>query len=149
MIEFLLRQGSEADGAAIAALLAANSMEADIPAEEFLVAEVESRLVGLARLEGEGEEVYIRPVVVDSGWQGKGLGRSLVQQVSNGLPAVHVIARGEVTGFYANLGFIPMAWEQVPARFRQECETCPDQENCRPRPMALDLTANRNSLTAS
>lgn len=114
MIEFLLRQGSEADGAAIAALLAANSMEADIPAEEFLVAEVESRLVGLARLEGEGEEVYIRPVVVDSGWQGKGLGRSLVQQVSNGLPAVHVIARGEATSFMPTWALFPWPGSRSP-----------------------------------
>jgi N-acetylglutamate synthase-like GNAT family acetyltransferase len=142
MIKFLVRQGVELDQSAIEALLASHSMEANVPPHEFLVAEIDGRLVGLVRPEREGQAVYLRPVVVDSNWQGKGIGRLLVREISKGLPAVQVISRGETTGFYGSLGFIPMAWEQVPDRYRQECETCPDRGNCRPLPMSLNRAGN-------
>jgi N-acetylglutamate synthase-like GNAT family acetyltransferase len=134
-IRFNLRPGSEPDRQAICTLLASSAMEADLPPQEFLVAEVDGQLVGLARLEWEGKTAYIRPVVVDDAWQGKGIGRRLIREISKGLPSVNVIARGSACGFYECIGFIPTGWDQIPGRYRQECITCPDLLFCQPVPM--------------
>lgn len=137
VIKFLLRQGDEPDRSAIFDLLASYEMESDLPASEFIVAEIDGQLVGAARVEWEDQAAYVRPILVDSAWHGQKIGKALIRTIAQNLPALYVVARGEATGFYRKLGFLPMPWDQVPERYRQECEACPISEACCPEPMIL------------
>jgi N-acetylglutamate synthase-like GNAT family acetyltransferase len=133
-----LRRGGEPDRQALYELLANYQMEADLDPAEFLVAEINGTLVGAARLEWENQIAYLRPVLVASKWQAKGIGRTLVQALAEGLPAsLNVVARGEAARFYGRLGFLPIPWEQVPDHYQEECALCPDRGACCPIPMVL------------
>lgn len=136
-LKYLLRNGTEADRQALQTLLENNQMEVDINPAEFLLAEINGELAGAARLEHENSHVYLRPVVVDSKWHGKNIGSALIRSIAQGVDMLYVVSRGKSTGFYQKLGFLPIPWEQVPERYRQECNTCPDLGHCQPIPMVL------------
>ena len=138
MKDLLIRHGCESDLMALQALLASHRMETQVDPAEFWLAEVEGSLAGAARLEIENETAYLRPIAVDQNWQAKGIGRALIQKLVADLTQLNVVARGEAVGFYTQLDFMPVAWEQVPERYRQECADCSDYEACRPAPMIWD-----------
>lgn len=135
MTELCVRRGVENDLHALQQLLFSHQMETDVDPSEFWLADVEDHLVGVARLEWEGGLAYLRPIAVDHQWQAQGIGRALVERIVIGLPQINVVARGGAVGFYTRLGFVPAPWEQVPERYRQECEDCPGYPACEPRPM--------------
>lgn len=136
-IKFLLRKGKESDRPAIQDLLVYYEMGADLPPTEFVVAEIDGQLVGAARLEWEDQAAYVRPILVHPAWRGKNIGMALIRMIAQNQPALHVVSRGRVAGFYRKLGFMPVPWNQVPERYRQECAACPDLEMCSPEPMIL------------
>lgn len=133
-----LRRGVEADRQPVHDLLASYQMDAELAPAEFLVATLDEHLVGAARLEWEADKPYIRPLVVESKWHGNGIGRLLIQSLLKHSPTLNVVARGQAAAFYQRLGFRPIAWEQVPARYQSECESCPEQDACNPTPMTLN-----------
>jgi len=135
MKELNIRRGVEDDRQALQALLAANQMTTDIDPGEFLLAIADGKLAGAARLEWQGQTAYLRPVVVDQKWQRKGVGRALIENIMVGLSDLVVVARGEAVGFYRQSGFLPIGWEKVSHRYRQECIECPDLRDCKPLPM--------------
>lgn len=139
MSDIHVRQGLESDWQVVYALLARHEMEAEVDPAEFFLAISGEHLVGAVRLEWEAGEAYVRPLVVDSSWQGRGVGSLLLQFLAKEIPRLNVVARGQVTPFYEKIGFIPLAWEQVPPRYRAECESCPDQTTCNPVSMTLGV----------
>jgi N-acetylglutamate synthase-like GNAT family acetyltransferase len=138
MEKLIVRRGGENDLPALQKLLGSHQMETEVDPAEFWLAEVEGGLAGAARLEWEDGQAYLRPVAVDLEWQAQGIGRVLVQEIAADLTELNVVARGEALGFYTQLDFTPVDWEQVPERYRQECANCPDLETCRPAPMSWD-----------
>ena len=137
VIKFLLRQGEEADRSAIHDLLSFYEMEADLPGAEFIVVEIDGQIMGAARLEMEEQAAYIRPILVHPNWRRRNIGTALIGEIAKNLPALHVVARGEAVGFYQKIGFTPMPWDQVPERYRLECDACPELEACCPEPMIM------------
>jgi len=66
------------------------------------------RLVGASRAITDGEyHGFIYDVAVRPGYQGRGIGRRLVEELLTRLPVwrVMLVARDEVQSFYCNLGF--------------------------------------------
>jgi N-acetylglutamate synthase-like GNAT family acetyltransferase len=137
VIKFLIRKGEESDRTAIIDLLASHDMEADLPPNEFIVAEIDGLIMGAVRLEWQDQAAYVRPILVHPAWRGRSIGLALIRTIAQKQPALHVVSRGGACGFYSKLGFISMPWDQVPERYRQECETCPDLVTCCPEPMVL------------
>ena len=135
MKKLIVRRGCDSDRQGLQALLASHQMDTNIDPVEFWAAEVDGFLAGAARLESEDGLVYLRPIVVDRRWQAKGIGRALITELITDLPKLNVIARGEAVGFYVQMGFVPLAWGEVPDRFCQECADCYDLEICQPKPM--------------
>jgi N-acetylglutamate synthase-like GNAT family acetyltransferase len=133
----LLRQGVEADAPIISALLAENGMdELDDPVDSCLVAEVDGLTVGFAHIEVANGRAWIRPVIVDSGCSGAGIGSALVRNLLAEYGALSVVARGSAVAFYERMGFVPLSWDAVPDVHRHECdEMCDWREECGPTPM--------------
>ncbi len=118
------RKGLEQDRQALFDLLQDNQMEPEVDPGEFLLAVSEDKLAGAIRVECEEQALYLRPLVVASDFQGKGIGRALVHELSKTHAVLHVVARGSAVEFYRHIGFTAVDWGQVPERYRQECELC-------------------------
>ena len=131
-----IRQGRLSDTRALVQLLASQRMATDIDPVDFIVAEVNCRLLGAARLEWAGTgDAFLRPIVVATEARGTGLGRALLERLFAVCGSISVIARGDAVPFYRRLGFTAMDWSSVPSEYRDECESCNDLAQCRPMPM--------------
>jgi len=136
MDEVRIRQGRLSDRRALARLLASQRMATDIDAADFILVEVNGQLLGAARLAWTGaEDAFLRPIVVATEAQGRGLGRALLERLFDICPSISVIARSDAVPFYRRLGFTDRDWSSLPAEYRDECERCDDLAQCRPRSM--------------
>jgi N-acetylglutamate synthase-like GNAT family acetyltransferase len=133
MKEFFIRQGRPSDEHALVHLLASQRMGTNIDPVEFIVAEVNCRLLGAARLEwAETGDAFLRPIVVAIEARGTGLGRALLERLFGVCSRISAVARGDAVPFYRHLGFTARDWSSVPGRYRDECECCEDFAQCRP-----------------
>jgi N-acetylglutamate synthase-like GNAT family acetyltransferase len=138
--EVRIRQGSPSDARALVRLLASHQMATDIDPVDFIVAEVNGRLLGAARLIWIGaHDAFLRPIVVATGVRGTGLGRALLERLFGICSNISVIARSDAAPFYRHLGFKVMDWSLVPGEYRDECECCDDLAQCRPMSMKWTL----------
>ena len=138
--EVNIRQGRPSDGRALVRLLASHQMATDINPVDFIVAEVNGRLVGAARLTWVAtNDAFLRPIVVATEARGTGLGRDLLERLFGICSSISVIARSDAVPFYRHLGFTAMDWSSVPSEYRDECECCEDLAQCRPMSMRWTL----------
>ncbi len=133
--EFNLRWGNPDDRSAITSLLKHEEMGEEIDPTACLVAEDEKGLLGFARVEEVERAGYLRPIIVSTQGQGKGIGRYLIEALQLKWDELRLVARGEATGFYQKLGFEIVNWQGVAEGISQECLECPKKETCRPTPM--------------
>jgi N-acetylglutamate synthase-like GNAT family acetyltransferase len=135
-----IRQGRPSDGRALVRLLASHRMATDIDPVDFIMAEVNGRLLGAARLAWVGTyDAFLRPLVVATGARGTGLGRALLERLFGVCSTISVIARGDTVPFYRRLGFTSVDWSSVPGEYRDECECCDEAAQCRPLSMRWTL----------
>jgi N-acetylglutamate synthase-like GNAT family acetyltransferase len=136
MEEVCIRQGRPSDRRALVRLLASQRMATDIDPVDFIMAELNGRLLGAARLAWVGaDDAFLRPIVVATGARGTGLGRALLERLFGVCSSISVVARGDAVPFYRHLGFTAMDWSSVPGEYRNECECCDDLAQCRPMSM--------------
>lgn len=128
----LYRQGIETDRHSIQALMASFDMEADLDPAEFLIAQVNTTLIGAVRKERIDHFDFIRPIVVAKEWQKQGVGARLINEIRMDLQQIAVVARGQALGFYTRLGFFTSDWDWLPGDLIQECKSCPDNQACAP-----------------
>ena len=140
--EVRIRQGRSSDGRALVRLLAAHQMATDIDPVDFIVAEVNGRLLGAARLAWVGvDDAFLRPIVVATEARGTGLGRALLERLFGVCSSISVIARRDAVPFYRHLGFTAMDWSSIPSEYSDECECCDDLAQCRPMSMRWTFKA--------
>jgi len=138
--EVRIRQGRPSDGHALVRLLTSHQMATDIDPVDFMVAEVDGKLLGAARLTWIGkDDAFLRPIVVATEARGTGLGRDLLERLFGICSSISVIARSDAVPFYRHLGFTAMDWSSVPSEYRDECECCEDLAQCRPMSMRWTL----------
>jgi amino-acid N-acetyltransferase len=78
-----LRSASSADLPAVLGLLAGSNLPTAGVAEnlaDFLLAENDNQLIGVAGLELYGESALLRSVAVAESWRGSGVGRTLIER---------------------------------------------------------------------
>ena len=140
MEEVHIRQGRPSDRPVLVRLLASQQMATDIDPVDFIMAEVNGRLLGAARLAWVGtDDAFLRPIVVATEARGTGVGRALLERLFAVCSGISVIARGDAVPFYRQLGFTAMDWSSVPDDYRDECESCDDLAQCRPMSMRWTL----------
>lgn len=133
-----LRNATHQDEAAISTLLTAAKLPLDgvrdaLP--NFLVAEDAGAIVGVAGIEPcgtENENALLRSVAVASAWQGRGLGRALVERAiadasSRGFSAIYLLTT-TAENYFPAFGFSVIARDDVPddvKATREYCGVCP------------------------
>lgn len=119
-----IRQGRSEELDALQGVLEACGMCGQISADNCLVTFEDESPIGLVRLEFGNGKPYVRPIAILPAHQGKGIGTSLLRTAIATYPEVRVVARGQVTEFYRNLGFQRVTWDEIYPPFRQDCEQC-------------------------
>ena len=122
--------------------------------EEHLVIKDQDEVVaGSKIIEHEDSRFFIILLGVKKVYQNLGLGSLLLSKIianpwsycketrtsflSQKNIEITTIARGESADFYRRYGFIPCEFSNMPIMFREQCEQCPDIEECNPVPMIL------------
>ncbi|MGV8084277.1 MAG: GNAT family N-acetyltransferase [Coriobacteriia bacterium] len=133
----VLRQGAEADLPVISELLSENGMDdLDDPVETCTVAEIDGEVAGFIHIETVEGRAWIRPVIVTPGFEGEGIGSTLVRSALEHCEELYIVARGDAVPFYERLGFTLLSWDEVPEVYCDECDRlCEDREACGPTPM--------------
>jgi amino-acid N-acetyltransferase len=99
---------------------------------DFLVAEADTRLVGVVGMEYCCNYGLLRSTAVSSDWRGKGLGRQLVEQIiaraeSRGVNALYLLTT-TAERYFPSFGFQPTTRDAVPPEIKATDEfqgACP------------------------
>ena len=130
----LVRRADARDIDAVERLLAASGLPLDGVREslgDFVVAEADGELVGVAGLEVRSENALLRSVAVAPGLRSHGLGRTLVNHViadaeARGLNALYLLTT-TAERYFPSFGFHTIARDAVPddiritGEFREAC----------------------------
>jgi amino-acid N-acetyltransferase len=131
-----IRAAGSSDLAAIETLLTATSLPTDGVAahvNDFLIAEHCGEAVGVIGLEAYGAHGLLRSAAVAPAWQGKGVGRALVNELvalakARGIESLHLLTT-TAENYFPAFGFSPVARAEVPAALLASEEfrgACPD-----------------------
>ncbi len=144
--ELTVRSADAADVKAIAGLLAYYAArqivlprdEADIRhyLGNFLVALIGDKVVGCVAVRDFGASLFeVRSLAVDSEYQDRRVGRSLVERAMENLRRKHpegfrLFTLTYVPGFFEKLGFAKVGRELFPEKIWCDCNNCPKQDHC-------------------
>jgi N-acetylglutamate synthase-like GNAT family acetyltransferase len=130
-----VRCAAPADLAAVERLLTASGLPLDGVSEalhDFVVAEAEDEVIGVAGLEVCSDNALLRSVAVADTWRSRGLGRALVTRViSNAeVRGIHGLYLLTTTAerYFPSLGFRQVTRDNVPDDVRETAEfksACP------------------------
>jgi len=102
--------------------------------QEFMVAEYDGELVGLAALHVyQSNLAEVRSLVVSDSYQGMGIGKLLVEaceKVAAGLGLERLFALTYVTNFFLHLGYTVVPKESLPEKIWTVCVHCAKFTNC-------------------
>ena len=130
-----LRPARAHDLAAVSRLLTDANLPLDGVAEslgDFVVAESDGALVGVAGLERCGQYALLRSVAVRDAWRSRGVGRALVERVvadagERGIPALYLLTT-TAERYFPGFGFRTITRAEVPDGVRATAEfqsACP------------------------
>ena len=102
--------------------------------QEFVVAEYDGQLVGLAALHVyQSNLAEVRSLVVSESHQGMGIGKLLVEaceKVAAGLGLAKLFSLTYVTGFFTHMGYQVVPKENLPHKIWTACIHCEKFSNC-------------------
>jgi len=117
---------------------------------DWIVAEADGIIVGCAAIHRYGAGLgEVRTTIVLDAWQGRGLGRRLVDAIAalavqRGIPTLFTLTRR--APFFERLGFEPVDKATFPEKVWKDCRTCPLIDNCDEVALQLDVAAASRSL---
>jgi len=141
----VLRPARADDLSAVERLLTDAHLPLDGVAEalpDFIVAEADGTLVGVAGLEVCCEHALLRSVAVDPAWRSHGVGRALVTRVisdaeARGIDALYLLTT-TAERYFPSFGFRPVTRDDVPDDVRETAEfrsACPASATVMTRPL--------------
>ena len=132
---YAIRSAVAADRSAVEQMLIASKLPTagvSTSLDGFLVAESGSDVIGAIGLERYGDYGLLRSAAVEPSWQGKGVGRALVEELlssarASGLRGVYLLTT-TAEGYFPAFGFTRVDRESVPQEVRESVEfadACP------------------------
>ena len=111
------------------ALLAAHGLPSqglEAVVDTLLVSRSRGQVIGCAALEVYGDAALLRSVAVDPGWQGRGLGKELVERAISTARLRHVthvyLLTFSAAGYFERLGFTACERSEVPSAIQNSLE---------------------------
>lgn len=119
--------------------------------EQLIVKKDREIIAGGKVIQYDDKSFFLEVLAVKEEFKGKGYGRILLKKFltspwncckypltlseSGNLFQMTTLARGEAEQFYLDNGFKACAFDQIPEPYREQCDGCPDKEQCNPIPM--------------
>ncbi len=110
---------------------------------DFTVAEIDGEIVGCGALQFVWSDVAeIRSLAIKPAWQGRGIGRYLVEHLldqarRHGIESIFCLTYQQ--GFFEGLGFYVIPRESLPHKIWGDCLNCPKYPDCDEIAMMYDL----------
>ena len=137
-VQVRLRQAREADMDYINAYAAWEGMDAIPSTEGVTVAVNEDDIpVGFVRVwvDPQAGQAYVNPIVLYAPWRGRGIGRTMMDDVHKRYGSIRLVSRGVSIPFYRALGYTDIDWELICPEIAGDCDGCEMREECTPQPM--------------
>ena len=131
----VVRAATMNDRDALIALLADAGMDYVDPPGAYTLAVDEEIIAGCGRMEDHGHIMMLRPLVTAKPYQGRGVGKLILNAIMPDDKPTALVARDEAVAFYRGMGFSHTDWNTVSATQQAECESCPNRAVCTPQPM--------------
>lgn len=110
---------------------------------DFAVCEIDGRVVGCVGLAVIWADLAeVRSLAVADGWQGRGIGRKLVEWCVDEARRLQIRRLFSLTyekGFFGKLGFVVVEKDTLPLKVWSDCVRCPKRNNCDEIAMVRDL----------
>lgn len=120
--------------------------------EEQLVVKANGQvLAGAKVVQISDNHFFLEVIGVRQDLRGQGIGRLLLGEILQnpwrscrgahpggqfpGNFQITTLARGGASEFYRRMGFGPCRMEELPEDYREQCDFCPDKQECNPVPM--------------
>lgn len=149
----VIRRAIDSDLSAIEGLLLKSSLPIDGVRDAlggFLIAEQESKVVGVAGVEERDGYGLLRSVAIDEGWRSQGLGRELVERAiaaaeAMGLKSLYLLTT-TAEWYFPTFGFTLTTRDKVPDALQQTPEfqgACPASAVVMVRPVGACVGGER------
>ncbi len=130
---FVLRPAASGDRETVRALVESGGMELANDWQDGTVAVDEAgAVVGYLRIQHTGQGPHVAPVAVRPDWQGRGVGRALMDHALACAGPLKLVSQGRSAGFYRAIGCSQIPFEQISGELDEDCRHCPDREACQP-----------------
>ena len=114
---------------------------------KFIVADLDSRIVGCVALRDFGDNLFeVRSLAVEESLNGRGLGSNLVLSLIKtfNLPdGARLFALTYRPEFFERLGFARVKKDLFPQKIWSDCEKCPKKEHCDEQAVLANLPLPR------
>ncbi len=109
----------------------------------FVVAEIDGTVRGCAAVRDFGNDLLeVRSLVVEPGFQGKGIGRAMIEAIIAGLrirrPRWRLFSLTYQVDFFEKLGFRVVDRSLFPEKIWSDCARCPKQACCDETAMLIE-----------
>lgn len=130
---FTLRPAQAHDEDAVRTLMAWGGMALATDWQTATVAvDDDDNVVGYLRVQLTDKGPHVAPVAVVDGWQGRGVGRALMDEALKRHGYLKLVSRGEAAGFYRSIGCEEIDFDEISGELEEDCVHCPDREACQP-----------------
>lgn len=131
--QYSLRKAQPGDLNSVELLMHIGGMGLASDWQEGIVAvDANGQVIGYIRIQQTPEGPHVAPVAVHPTRQGEGIGRALMEEALSQQGYLKLVARGEVAGFYRTLGCKEIPFEQISGDLEEDCQNCPDRDQCQP-----------------
>ncbi|WP_440953347.1 GNAT family N-acetyltransferase [Methanococcoides sp. FTZ1] len=143
-IDVAIREASEKDGEHVQCLLSTYFLDMDeVPIDDFIVAESNGKIVGVAAIADRGC-CEVHSIAVHPNYRGNGIGSKMVSRLFETVGHDRVFVRTSSPIFFRKLGFIELPMAEK-ARLWEDCRECDRFEGCRQHVMCIQLDERSKS----
>ena len=132
-VNISLRPAQPRDEQSVRTLMRVGGMGLALDWQDAMVAVTDADVpIGYLRVQRTDKGPHVAPVAVYPYWQGKGIGRLLMEDALERFGMLKLVARGEVADFYRKLGYREIPLDDISGDLGEDCAHCPDLATCQP-----------------
>ncbi|UGV40145.1 GNAT family N-acetyltransferase [Methanococcoides orientis] len=135
-IDVAIREAGEKDGESVECLLSTYFLDMDeVPIDDFIVAEANGKIVGVAALADRGC-CEIHSIAVHPNYRGNGIGSKMVSSIFESVNKERIYVRTTSPIFFRKLGFIELPMSEK-VNLWDDCRECDRFDRCKQHVMCI------------
>ena len=135
-IDVAIREAGEKDGESVECLLSTYFLDMDeVPIDDFIVAEANGKIVGVAAL-ADRSCCEIHSIAVHPNYRGNGIGSKMVSSIFESVNKERIYVRTTSPIFFRKLGFIELPMSEK-VNLWDDCRECDRFDRCKQHVMCI------------